>query len=472
MSKILFSESQIRQIIEKTNQIAVSNSGFIPISNLEDAAALAAYIAGYSSWKQYRKEQKKAGKLIFQSEVDVAENELKNFNIQTVGVDATDILELKERLRKNSHQKYIPEIKENKQLLYKIEVGQVYDKVTKATQICYLNLENTYFIGENYNFLKIAQNSLVEQDQTIIEFAPGNKGSDKLDPINEIFSGEYLEDFLSHGTYDNKSFSFIWGLLIKQIYEQYKIKFTADFLLKTLELDFVMKSWCMLYQEGNFLANMLMSYIKTLSQIKIEPSKIILSKESQEKHWENIKGINAQLNSLKQAYDENIFSYDGVKVLDSMIEKKSINISIPTKSEEFIFKVVDFIIDSSSRSYQKQVEGLDIKEHSIFLINKHEKITMNIIGNDYVFAFSQLLPHAVSKINNVEQVIFTRHDSFIEPSKEFLMKFYLSTSNVEKNLFANSGEVLIKMEDNISYLWKRESKEAEIGPFVMQRIAY
>lgn len=250
------------------------------------------------------------------------------------------------------------------------------------------------------------------------------------------------------------------------------MKLTADFLMETLDLGFVVKSWLMLYQEGNFLANMLMGYIKSLPLIKIEPSKVSLSQQSQNTHWENIRDIYAQLNALKQAYDQNIFSYDGMKILDCMLEKKSIGLSIPSKSEDFLFKVLEFIIDSSSRSYQKQVEGLDIKEHAVFVISKHEKINVNISANDYVFSFVQLPPYAASRINNVEQIIFTKYDSFVEPDKDFLMKFYLETSLVEKNLFANSGDVLIKMEENVAYLWKRENKEAEIGSFVMQRISY
>lgn len=153
MSKFIFSESQVRQIIEKSNQIAQSNNGVIPIANLEDAAALAAYIAGYSSWKQYRKEQKKAGVLLFQAEVE--QDIKKDFNLSTVDLSAPGILELKKKLNDISNKDSKPEMRENKQLLYKVEVGQVYDKVTKATKICYLNLENTCFIGENLNFINI-----------------------------------------------------------------------------------------------------------------------------------------------------------------------------------------------------------------------------------------------------------------------------------------------------------------------------
>lgn len=470
MNKNLFTESQVRQIIEKSHQIASSNNGSIPISNLEDAASLAAYIAGYSSWKQYRKEQKKLGKLELKSEIQ--EDEATSFNLLTIDSSPIAILELKTYLKSLTNKESKPELKENKQLLYKIEVGQVYNKLTKATQICHLDLENSCFVGDNFKFLGIAQNSLVEQLQTIIEFNAGNKQGEKLDPINEIFSGDYLEDFLSQGSQDNKNFAFIWGLLVKQLFEQYKFKFTAEFLMKTLELEFVMKAWCMLYQEGNFLANMLMGYIKSLPQIKIEPSKIILSKDAQEKHWENIKKIHSQLSVLKEAYDQNIFSYDGLKLIDCMVEKKNADISVSMKAKDFIFNVIDFVIDCASRSYQKHVEGLDAKEHAVFIINKHEKLNKVVHANDYVFSFVQLLPYASSQMSNFEQIIFTKHSSFIQPDNEFIIKFYMNTPNVEKNLFANSGEALINLEENYAYLWKKENKEAETGSFVMHRIAY
>jgi hypothetical protein len=470
MNKVLFSESQIKQIIEKTNQVATKNNGSIPISSIEDAAALAAYVAGYSSWKQYRKEQKKLEKIEFKSHL---ENQIvKQFDTSSVDISPTAILELKEQLKKISSPIQSITLQENKQLLYKIEVGQMYDRVTKATQLCYLNLENTCFIGENTNFLKIAQNSLIEQSQTIIEFNQNNKSGDKLNPIEEIFSGDYLEEFLSNGNQDSKNFNFIWGLLIKQLSEQYKVKFTADFLIETLDLGFVMKAWCMLYQEGNFLANMIMNYIKALPQIKIEPSKVTLSGTTQESHWENIKGIYNELSELKDAYDKNIFSYTGIKLLDCMTKKQSVEISIPLKTEKFLIKVIEFIIGSTNQSYQKQVEGLDVKEHAIFVINKHENLNPIINENSHIFNFTQLAPWASSNIKDYEQILFSKHNSFMQPSNDFITKFYLSTSNLEKNLFANSGEALIKLEDNISYLWKRENKEASIGSFIMQRIAH
>lgn len=470
MNKILFSESQIKQIIEKSSQVANQNNGTIPISNLEDAASLAAYIAGYSSWKQYRKEQKKSEKVEFKSNLE--NQKIKEFDSKAVDISPTSILELKNNLKKIGKSHSIIELQENKQLVYKIEVGQMYDKSTKATQICYLNLENTCFIGDNTNFLKIVQNSLIEQSQTIIEFNQSNKLGDKLNPIEEIFSGDYLEEFLSNGNQDSKNFNFIWGLLIKQLFEQYKIKFTADFLIETLDLSFVMKAWCMLYQEGNFLANMIMNYIKALPQIKIEPSQIYLSKNTQEAHWENIKGIYSELIELKNAYDNNIFSYDGIKILDCMIEKKSVEINFSAKTENFLLKVVDFIISSSSQSYQKQIDGLDVKEHAIFIINKNENLNPVISENDYIFRFSELPNWASSNMKDYEQIVFSKHSSFIEPNNEFITKFYLSTPNIEKNLFANSGEALINLEDNISYLWKRQNKEANIGSFIMQRIAH
>lgn len=470
MNKVLFSELQIKQIIEKTNQVATNNNGAIPISSLDDAASLAAYIAGYSSWKQYRKEQKKSEKIEFKSHVE--NQRIKQFDINIVDISPAAIIDLKDRLKNFSKVAAPTALQENKQLLYKIEVGQMYDKTTKATEFCYLNLINTCFIGENTNFLKIAQNSLIEQSQTIIEFNQNSNPRDKLNPIEEIFAGDYLEEFLSNGNQDSKNFNFIWGLLIQQLAEQYKVKFTADFLIETLDLSFVMKTWCMLHQEGNFLANMIMNYIKALPQIKMEPSKVTLSKATQDSHWENIKGIYNDLSELKDAYDKNIFSYSGVKLLDCMVGKQSIEISIPLKTEKFLIKVIEFIIGSTNQSYQKHVEGLDIKEHAIFIINKHENLNPVVTESSYIFNFTQLASWASSSIKDYEQILFSKHNSFMQPSDDFITKFYLSTPNLEKNLFANSGEALMKIEDNISYLWKRENKEANIGSFIMQRIAH
>jgi len=469
MIKNLFTESQIRQIIEKVNHVAQSNNGIIHITKIEDAASLAAYIAGYSSWKQYRKANKKDSKLL-ELNFSLENLENKNFNSLTVDISPHIILEFESYL-KSLQNKSIPfELKENKQLLFKIAVGQNYNKLTKSNQTYFLNLENTCFIGNNSRFIDYVKANLKEQLQTVIEINSGNKSSEKLDPINEIFTSDYLEDFLTNGTQNNKNFIFIWGLLIKQLAKQFKLKFTADFLMKSLELDFILKAWCLLSKENNYLSKILIDYIKSLSLVKVDKSKINISKDSQEKHWENVKKIYFQLLIIKNAYDDGIFLYNGLKLIDCMISKKSIDIVIPNKTNGFIFNIIEFVLTSASAAYQKLVKGLDIKEHAIFIINKHENIRKLPIKNDYVFCLAKLLPYESKMLDKFEQIVFSKHLSFIEPSLEFIRNFYLNTTKIEDNIFTNSGKILLELDENSAYLWKKENKDSEISFFVLQKI--
>ena len=464
MNVIIFTETQIRQVMEKIFQIAQKNNGNIPIYKIEDAATLAAYIAGYSSWKQYRKEQKK--EQVLTSVFAMGEKERKKFRIVKVDVSPQNIIELKKKFTELPCLNKKIEIKENKQIIHKIIGGKNYNKITKSSESKTLHIENTCFIGNNQNFIDNAKYSLEQDFQPIIEFSDKD-GKEKIDPINEIFAG----DFLGGSSNDHRDFQFIWGFLIKHLSQQYKMKFTANFLLETLELEFVVKIWCLLSQENSFLGSMLLTYIKSISSIKNDQFIISLSIESQEKHWDNVVEIRNKLKELQKAYEDNVFSYDGDFLEDYMREKKSAKIYIPEKSNKLILNTVDFLIETSSLAYSKLVEGMSIKEHAVFIFNRHESLKKIPIESDYVFFFSQLMPFEVSKLSSYKQVIFSKHQSFIEPNDDFLKNFYLKTKIINENIFANSGDFLISLDEYNSYLWQKEYKEVESDSFVLSKIA-
>ncbi len=468
MNETNFTESQIRQVMEKVFQIANKNNGKIPIYKLDDAATLAAYIAGYSSWKQYRKEHKKETILTSISVED--KKEQKEFTTKKVEVSPENIVDLKKRFTDLPILNKKAEIKENKKNIYKIIVGKDYNTVTKSNEFKNIWVENTCFVGSETIFLDSAKNSLMEDIQPIIEFS-SKSGKDKIDPINEIFSGDYLEDYLGGSSSDHRDFQFIWGFLIKHLSQQYKMKFTANFLLETLELEFVVSIWSLLSQENSFLGGMLLTYIKSISNIKNEGFTISLSGEAQKKHWDNVVKIRSKLKELQKAYEDGVFSYEGNFLGNYIVEKKSASIYIPEKSNKLVLNTVDFLIETTSLAYSKLVEGLSIKDHAVFIFNTHESLNKLPIESDYVFFFSQILPFEISKLYFYNQVVFSKHQSFIEPNEDFLKKFYFKTKIINENIFANSGDFLINLDQNSAYLWQKEYKEAETSSFSLTKFS-
>lgn len=470
MTQNFFNESQIRKIIEKTMQIAQNNNGAIPISKIEDAAALAAYIAGYSSWKEYRKEQKKDLTPKSPLEIEEINEKENNFSIKKIDISPENVNLFKDYFLSLIKQEQLPSLKENNQLLFNIIIGNSYNKLTKASEPRTLLLQNTAFIGNNERFLDNAIFSLEEQKQTIFKFSNKPENA-KLDPINEIFVGDYLEDFLAEYSQDHRDFIFIWGLLLKHLYQQYKMKITVDFLIETLSLDFVVKIWYLLSQENSFIGSMLLNYIKSLSNIKQEGFSIAFSKESQEKHWKHVQPLLSKLTIIKDAYDHEVFSYDGELLQSCMINKKSLSFFVPNRGENLIFNLIDFIVHSATVSYLKLVDGLNIKEHSIFIINSNDKLSKTPLENDYIFFFSYFLPFDSSFLQFYEQIVFSKHNSFIEPPETLIKKLYLQTKIITDNIFFNSGASLLSLNNDYGYLWQKENKEAETNFFILSKFS-
>ncbi|NCQ51497.1 hypothetical protein GW796_06305 [archaeon] len=462
-----FTESQIKQIIEKSLQTANVNNGVIPIVNIDAAASFAAYIAGFSSWKQYRREKRRES-VKYDYKVEITER-IDN-NLSMVDISAKGIDSIKYLLTSQEKIGLKKELVENKKTIFKINVGKSYNAVTKATDTHYLKLENTCFIGSHYHFLDIAKESLIEQNQCIIEITSNLKGEGKLDPINEIFNSEHLEDFLGNMSQDHKDFIFIWGLLIKQIGQQYKIKYTVDFLLKSLNLDFIIQFCGLLLKENNFLANMILGYIRSIFDINMNLEKINISKEVNNLHWENIKEMYAKLTSFKDCYVAGIFSYNGCKVLDSMMQKNSINVGIPDKLSGFIYDSLGFLLMSAMVSYEKQVFGLNIKEYTVFIINKNENIRPKILLNNYVCSFNYIHEFRSKELSHYQQVVLSNHKSFIEPELKFIRDFYLNTKEITYNVFENLGRELLNLKPTEGFLWSRNSVDIKVNHFTISKI--
>ncbi len=458
-----FSESQLRQVIEKSFYIAQSNNGSVPISKIDDAANFAAYIAGYSSWKKYRKS--------IENDFSIAklENESLDdkilFSNKYITINIESIQSLKTKLSSISKIKKEEGLKENKQILSKIYIAESYSKITKAHQPIFLNLQNTGFFGKDNSFINNVINELKQQQQSIIEFDASEDSNIKLDPLNELIVSDFWEDFIPHNSQDHKDFSVVWCLLIKQLSQQYKIKFTADLLLETLDLDFLIKYWVLLSQENNFLSNMLLIYFKSLSIKKENDSKIKLNENQQKNHFKNIQNIKTQMTKVKDLYDSNIFSYNGLFLSEMFIKKEREKLNFPLTIDMFAFDIMSFLISSVVFTYQKQVESLDIKEHAVFLVNKHPLLNKKLVKSDYVVYFSLIAEGDLDNIIDFEQIVFCKQNTFINLSSDFIHKFYLNTPMIEKNLFANYGKVLMELKEGNAFLWKRSSTTQDFGDF-------
>lgn len=466
---MLFNESQIRVIIEKSLQIAKNNNGFISLPKTKDAIELANYIAGYSL-KDYKNNKNKEN-LLFNFKIN---DENLNIVYKDIYVNISNSINIEIDLFFQKFQKKsLPKlIQENKKEFYKPVIGKSFNDITKYNTPSYLNIANTAFIGDSYFFINKAKNSLQEEGQCVLEF---NSNSDidclKLNPINEIYSSLFLEDFFYQQSLPNNKPLFIFGLIIKNIIEQTNIKINIDFLLKTINLEFFVKYWLYLNNNNNnhYLSKIILNYIKSLNIIQNEKN-IFLSKTAQEIHLNNFKSIINQLHLFEKAYDANIFSENGVDLLDLMKSKTSTNFFIPDNLHSLIYNYLDFLIFISSKSYSNIVQQFNIKKQAIFVINKHNKLSVVKSKNNYIYTFNQLFPQQTNCLNDFNQIIFCHHSYYNEPNSDFLNYFYLNTEKIYDNIFFNSGEQLLKLKNNECFIWQKINQEEFLNKFTLTKI--
>lgn len=465
MSKNSYTESQIRQMVEKISQIAEKNKGFIKINRIEDAASMAAYIAGYSSWQQYRKDQKKKKS---KNEISIETNDEKNqieedmFSACHIDISSQEILIFKDSLQQlQKYSRLSPDFQENRQIISNLLIGEKSNKVTKSKEIFSLNIEPTLFMGNDFTFINSVKEQLIEQKQCILEFSSDKKENSntfKLDPLNEIYCSEFFDILFDIQHQNYKDFGFLWSMIIKQITQQYYIKLNVEFLLKTLDLDFLVKFWLLLSHESHFLSNMIGQYFKNLSSINLQTNQVYVSASAQKKHWDNTIYLRKRLELLKEAYKSNIFSYNGQSLLVAFANKKNVQLYLPSKIEPFILKCVNLVMQNCIQVYEKSVAGLNTKYHQIFIVNKHEDLLKIDIDSEYFVYFCHAYPHQNFLLSSFSQIIFTKHHVFHDLNPEFIIKFYLNTQDLTENIFAKSGDILLNLNKNEAYLWKTLEK--------------
>ncbi len=461
----MFTKSQINELIKKILYIAQNNNDRIEVSSYEEAAQVCAYVAGYNSINEFLSSEENSSKDTVSIFKCIENNEEfkqeKEFKDITVNLNIEEIQNLNMYLSRYNKNKNQRNIKENINILSKLNIGYKYNPITKYSDNIFINTENTLFYSNSNLFFEKIKNDLMEQKQTIINLIESSKFDGEtdnylIDPINEIFNGVFLEEIFEDEILDHKGFIFVWFLMIQQIKEKFNINFNLELLYQTLDLDFVIKISTILAKDSNFLSSMILNYIKSLSNVVIEKNKIKIPKESVKKHDSNCKKLLSLFDYFDWGYKNNKFKINDNSLFSIMLEKKSININVENQ------RLFNLLLEKSISKYDKTLNGLEIKEHIVFILDDFGLIKKPIKSN-YVIQF--IRSDSNIKNNNFEdfnQILFSKQNSFTNFSNEFLAKVMNNSKLIEKNIFYANAQDLIYLEEKNGFIFKKTKPFEEV----------
>lgn len=448
-----YNKEQIKEIIEKSLQISQKNHGSIPLNSIEQATTFASYIAGFPSWNHYKKS------LESQSKQNISfSNQTKPpyfDNILSFNIEPIQIFNFENSFPKTIPLEIYKESPSNPMILSRIPLGFKYNHILKQNESFYLDIESSVFIGNQFSLFTNIQSYLKEQNQTILFFhheLDQKNNSSYFNPLAELLYSDIYHDIFSN--YSNHLFLTIWFELIQYLVTSYHIKITAEFLINSLNLEFLTSLLFLLVSKKNQLNQILLSYFKSLS-IQIQKNSVTFSIESQKKHYENILPLQNLLFIFQKEYDKKTFSYDAPLLSSYLNNKKSAEFYLEKNLPSALLKILNIIIEKTANNYKNKVEKYQKNEHCVFFLSSHENL-LNKPFNDYCIVWKYTQTY--NDYSEFYQIVFLQHKSFIQPPEKFLLYFYQNTPYFEDNLFFSSGQKLIQLSKNECYLWKKNSK--------------
>lgn len=451
-----YKKEQIKEIIEKTFQISQKNNGLIPIENIEQATSFASYIAGFPSWNHYKKNLNFS---LPKKTIDFSLSKKNNILIEktlSFEVQPLEIIEFENLLKKeHSYEDSLP-LQTNRAILSKIPLGFQYHPVLKQDKQFYLDTESTIFVGHQFSLFYQLKSYLTDQNQCVIYFHDQQKQKEQsflLNPLAELFYSDIYHDIFHQ--YSNHLFLTIWFEILQYIIATYHVKITAEFLLKSLQIDFLTYLLFLFVSKKNQLNQILLSYFKSIG-VQIQKNSILFSIQAQQKHLDNIVPLQNLLLIFQEEYNKNTFSYDSHLISFYLENKKSIDFFIPSELPKPLFEIINLIIEKTSSNYKNKVEQYHKTEYCTFLLSSHDNVLMGLL-NDYCIVWKYTQNYY--DYSDFHQIVFLQHQSFLQPPEKFLLYFYQNTPYFDDNLFFSSGQKLIELHQNECYLWKKNKND-------------
>lgn len=473
-------KDEMRLLVKSIFNTASKMNHTIQINTLDDAASLAAYLYGFSSWAEYLVVSKK--------EYDAKKNEEFTFKVPKFKdkiIKAQDLdwtspptkqklnnlpqvsslmpVEMLIGKKKHHHSKTsqpVGLLTENYMATGAIssEIGLFF-----KNQVQWLLAHNQaiYLFGnfsESEEFIQSIKNE-TRQEITVIE-----KGAYVLDPIREALENDNFEALLDIVSFEEgQTFSWLWITLIKLL--KTEIEWDAKTLLKSLDLEVLLRLKEYITQSNDVIYKMLNQYFFKKCQIKQEGEGYLISEAAQNLHYHNTFIIRERLEKIIQLYEKGYFSKKStIDLKQKIFEKKSVVFAgcedDKLQSDYWEFCALTFA--SAIRQQNKATQNLNPKAYQVWslwwdigqLLNENTANELLNNADTLILGGYALNNTSVTEswFQEFKQVIFFRQ--FIDDvSPQWKQKALSRTEKWEDNLWFGQYAVLKKLPKKTAYLW-------------------
>lgn len=471
----------------------------IKIASKDDAANLYAYLKGYTSWAEmlrYERSQKiedvdmdiDIKDKIFTDKIwnfkkDILKDlEKEDFYIEKSIYEKTNILdtfkigniEVMKSLQPalidcNSNAYIFSDINNVSQRVFREQVKELF-YWNKSSIICGLNNK-----GEDDEL----NNYLIDKQFISI----GNKKSNiRLNPINELFLNDSLEEYFTINNNKENVFQDIWLNLIRIYKEQLNYKITPDFLKDSLKIETLIQLMTNVEKNIQLQIKPLINYINNFLDIVYvkEKQSFIISAQAQEKHYKQTFLLLDRVKKLAELYEQNIFDINSnITMFDVLKNKEPIifwdinDNQIKKAYWDIIFQLLNNVLIEQEEVVEKSmvsprrymlpllVWGSDniITNKSMKVILKHEQFLKTHLYDLNPQNRNVYLDKTRDDfLNKLTQVLFLRQN--VEKIHQGLEnKIKNQTVSWGANLFYSNCNILRNLNDFEAILWQKDRME-------------
>lgn len=484
MIKSIPKQEEVKNLARNIYKIANKLNGTIQINSLDDAANLAAYFYGFSSWKEYSAIHKIEEENKIQEEFHFKK---PKFKTQIIKKDHLEV-----NLEKFKYQNQNLQLKESTVLPTEWLIGKKRDKYEKVETPIGL-LSKNYLVTSSplkplYQLVNNQLNWLLDYKQKFAifgfkeDFINENlkqrfnnenifyfhKESYKLDPIEESLKYDNIETLLEINTEENQTFSWLWILLIKTLRKELNIKWSYQDLLESLTIKFLLSAIEKIDSMNLLINKPLQNYLYKTCGVILEENNFIVSEESQQKHYLQTYVLREKIENIGMLYEKGYFSEKSQNhLIDLVFEKQSFVISdcVENNLKKTYWDCINTTYLNAIKKHNKEIKQYDANSYKIWSIwlnaeNSLNKVKAQEILNQHesliagIYITSENHDLAVL-FENFNQIVFLKQ-YFSQYPIDWLQKSLVNTDYWEDNIWFENYRYLKELNENEAYIWQQK----------------
>jgi hypothetical protein len=500
MIKAIPSKNEMRILVKTIYETALKLNGQIQINSLDDAATFAAYLYGFSSWKEYQSVYQAEYESQIKEDFIIKMPKFKTKNIKTHAnfLNTINVLPIIKKI----------ELKEANLIPLEWLLGKKRNIIAKIDEPIGL-LTNDYIItsGPLAGALHLLENNLkwlIKYQQTFILFGLDNKDKSligilndnndilkigkngfKIDPIEESFESDGFESLLGITPFgEHQTFTWVWTMMVRVLRSEFNVKWTAKKLLESLRVENLIEIKDKIKNINPLIANSISQYLKKQCEITQIEDGFLLSEDGQAKHYNQVYLIRERLEKLLELYNLGYFSDNtNISIKKCVFEKISAVIldCEDEKLKKLYWEACNISYVVAIKKQNKMVSLLDSSKYRVWGLWWHaeniisEELSIELVENKetailglYVLSANHNLDSCFTKIN---QIVFLRQQFSHYPQK-WCDRALLVTEFWENNMWFDNYAIFKNLKLGEAYVWKQKSLSypEDIGSYEFKKI--